>query len=126
MSLRTSDMLMIGGGLLAVVAGLYIWKKGGVAGAAAGAASAVVNAATGAATGTVLGIGDAIGVPRTDQTECEKALAEGRTWDASFACPAGQFLGSIFSSNPNGSTGSGGVDPIDFGYSNPMGDRTGW
>lgn len=48
-----------------------------------------------AASGVVLGIGDALGVPRTDMTECERAIAEGRTLDASFACPAGTFVGSL-------------------------------
>lgn len=41
-------------------------------------------------------VGDAIGLPRTNETECQKALREGRTWDASFACPAGTFLKSFF------------------------------
>lgn len=59
-------------------------------GAAAG--SGVVNAGA----GVVLGIGDAVGLPRTDMTECQRALAEGRKWDASFACPAGTFIGSFF------------------------------
>lgn len=45
-----------------------------------------------AAGGLIQDAGAAIGVPRTDQTECDKAKAEGRTWDASFACPAGDFL----------------------------------
>ncbi|MBV6324359.1 hypothetical protein [Duganella violaceipulchra] len=40
--------------------------------------------------------GDLLGIPRTNETECEKALREGRTWDASFACPAGTFIGSVF------------------------------
>ena len=59
-------------------------------GAAVG--SGVVNAGA----GVVLGIGDAVGLPRTDMTECQRALAEGRRWDASFACPAGTFIGSFF------------------------------
>lgn len=49
-------------------------------------------------TGAVLGIGDSLGIPRTDEDECAKALREGRKWDASFACSASKFLGSIFSS----------------------------
>lgn len=69
------------GGLGAVSQGL----TAGVVGVAGDVASGVV-------TGTVLGVGDAVGVPRTDETECEKAMREGRTWDASFACPAGTFL----------------------------------
>lgn len=44
----------------------------------------------------VLDAGDLLGIPRTNETACEKALREGRTWDASFACPAGTFLGSFF------------------------------
>ncbi len=48
--------------------------------------------ATGVLSGAVVGIGDGLGVPRTDLTECELAKAEGRTWDASFACPAADFL----------------------------------
>ncbi|TXC66019.1 hypothetical protein FSC37_09170 [Piscinibacter aquaticus] len=40
----------------------------------------------------MVGIGQAIGIPATNETECERARREGRTWDASFACPAGTFL----------------------------------
>lgn len=53
------------------------------------------SANTGAAE-VVQTVGAAVGVPRTNETECERALREGRTWDASFACPAGKFLGSFF------------------------------
>lgn len=42
------------------------------------------------------GIGDAVGVPRTDETACAQALREGRTWDASFACPASDFIAGVF------------------------------
>jgi hypothetical protein len=45
----------------------------------------------------VLTIGDAVGVPRTNESECERAKREGRTWDASFACPAGDFLRYLWS-----------------------------
>lgn len=122
MSLKTSDMVMIGGGLLALGIGLYIWKKGGVGAAASSAAAAAVGVVGSAASGAVLGVGDAVGVPRTNQTECEKAIAEGRVWDASFACPASDWLsmrvgGSTGNTN-NGATGSGGVDPMDYGIGN--------
>lgn len=46
--------------------------------------------------GLVIGTGDVLGIPRTDMNECQRALAEGRTWDASFACPAGTFLGGVW------------------------------
>ena len=55
-------------------------------GAAVG--SGVVNAGA----GVVLGVGDAVGLPRTDMDACQRAMAEGRTWDASFVCPAPVFL----------------------------------
>ncbi|WP_300752656.1 hypothetical protein [Janthinobacterium sp.] len=91
-------------GVLAAAAALamvvLVKKKAAIVGAAAEAGSAlgeaVGNAAGAAAGGVVLGLGDQVGLPRTNMTECEKALAEGRTWDASFACPAGKFLGSFF------------------------------
>jgi hypothetical protein len=44
----------------------------------------------------VVGTGQVFGIPATNETECQKALREGRTWDASFACPAGTFIRSVF------------------------------
>lgn len=48
------------------------------------------------AASVIIGTGAVFGIPKTNETECAKALREGRTWDASFACPAGTFLGSVF------------------------------
>ncbi|KDP85607.1 hypothetical protein CF70_012985 [Cupriavidus sp. SK-3] len=92
----TTAKLLIAAGAVAALA-FIVKKNGGVQGVAAGVVKALFGAAGDAASGVVLGIGDAIGVPRTDMTACEQAIAEGRTWDASFACPAGTFLGSILS-----------------------------
>lgn len=86
----------------AVAAIAYVVKKNGgfsIQGVAADAAGALLGAAGDAASGAVLGIGDVLGLPRTDMTECERALAEGRTWDASFSCPAGTFIGSLMGSD---------------------------
>lgn len=47
-----------------------------------------------AAAGAIEGVGLAVGIPRTNLTECERAKREGRWWDASFACPAGDFISS--------------------------------
>jgi len=58
--------------------------------------SAVVDLTDGVVSGVAETIGDKIGVPRTDKTACQLALEQGRTWDASFACPAGTFIGSFF------------------------------
>lgn len=53
---------------------------------------AAVDLANGVLSGAVVGIGQTVGIQPTNQTECERAKAEGRTWDASFSCPAGDFL----------------------------------
>lgn len=53
---------------------------------------AVVDLADGVVGGVVQGAGQIVGIPPTNQTECERAKAEGSTWRASFACPAGDFL----------------------------------
>ena len=95
---------------LAVIAMAYYAKKkveGAIADAGDAVGGAVVAAWDAAATTAqsagdaviakpALAIGDAIGVPRTNETECEKAKREGRTWDASFACPATDFLSYVF------------------------------
>lgn len=57
-----------------------------------GLGAAVGSGIVDTGSGVILGMGDAIGLPRTEMTECEKAMAEGRTWDASFVCPAPVFL----------------------------------
>lgn len=62
-------------------------------------ARGAVNTAGDLAGGAVVGLGEQLGIPATDMDECERAIAEGRTWDASFACPAGRFLRHIFSSS---------------------------
>lgn len=59
---------------------------------ASGAVSGALGLVGSAASGTVLGIGDALGVPRTSAAQCKADLAAGRTWDASFSCPAGTFI----------------------------------
>jgi len=84
--------------LLGAAGVLYVAQKKSGAAAAAGVAvgEAAGEAIVGAGTGLVYGVGDAIGVPRTNETECERAKREGRSWDASFACPAGDFLSYLW------------------------------
>lgn len=74
---------------------LYVLLRG-FRGAAKDATKAVVGVADGAIAGTAIGIGEAFGIPETNKTACELAIAEGRKWDASFACPAGTFIKSLF------------------------------
>lgn len=94
----TTAKLLLAAGAIAAIA-FVVKKNGGLGAVVAGAAGNLGQALGGAVVeggrGLVLGIGDAIGVPRTDMTECERAIAEGRSWDASFACPAGTFLSSV-------------------------------
>lgn len=77
--------LALTAGLLILFGGaFYLLKKKGVAGVVGDVVS-----------GTVISGSELIGIPRTNETECEAAIREGRTWDASFACPAGRFIGNV-------------------------------
>lgn len=60
-------------------------------------ASAAFDMADGVLSGTVEAIGEKVGVPKTNMSECERAKADGRTWDASFACPASDFIKYVWS-----------------------------
>lgn len=62
-----------------------------------GAGNAAIDLIDGVVAGGATAIGDKFGIPRTNMTECQKALAEGRTWDASLACPAGTFINGAVS-----------------------------
>lgn len=85
--------LAIAAGLgVAALLALYIAKKG-VAGAVAGA----VGAAGDAAVGTVYGIGDFLGIPRTDAERCATAKATGDLWAQSLYCPVTTFVDSAVS-----------------------------
>ncbi len=79
---------------IGIVLAVYIGKNAKSAGQAVGGAA--VDLVDGVLTGTINGIGETVGVPVTNLTECERAKIEGRTWDASFACPAGDFLKYVF------------------------------
>jgi hypothetical protein len=84
--------------LTAAAYAAYFVATKGVKAATAAATGVVVDAAS----GVVIGAGKAVGIPETDDSECARALREGRTWDASFACPAGTFLKHV--------TGLDGID----------------
>lgn len=94
--LSESKFIVLGAAVAGLLLIVLVKKKG--AAAAVGndighaAADLAVGVVTGATEGVVYGAADAVGIPRTNMTECEKAMAEGRTWDASFACPAGTFI----------------------------------
>lgn len=83
-------VLLIGAGAVAVAVLLASRQAAAELGERAGGAA--VDLVDGVIGGAVVGIGENIGVPATSETECERAIREGRTWDASFACPAKRFL----------------------------------
>lgn len=60
------------------------------------AGAGIVDIVGNVAAGAVVEVGKGVGIPATNQTECQRAKAEGRTWDASFACPAGEFLSYLW------------------------------
>lgn len=59
---------------------------------AASIGEAVGSAVVDAGTGVVYGIGDAVGVPRTDESRCAAALASRSFWEATAYCPAGRLF----------------------------------
>lgn len=95
---------------------LYIIKKGSVTAAAQDAVAGAVSGAGGLVgsigSGAVLGVGDLIGVPRTNETLCEQAKRLGKTSEASKYCQAGDFVGwlwnDLFSSGNVDFVGGGG------------------
>lgn len=80
------------------VGAAVIWAmtQGNAKQAGAAIGSALVDAADGVLKGAVTSAGQMAGIPATNMTACEKAKAEGRTWDASFDCPAVDFLKYVF------------------------------
>jgi hypothetical protein len=89
--MRTVTTLLTVGGVAVLAALAYAaWRGAGGTGQQIG--GAVVDLADGVIGGAVTGAGQIIGIPATNMTECERAKAEGRTWDASFACPAADFI----------------------------------
>lgn len=99
----------------AAVAGFafFAWRRGGIAPAAQAIGGAAVEAAGGLVGGVVQGIGDAVGVQRTEESACDLALREGRLWDASFACPAGRFVSGAWASMTEPSVDGEVLDAMD-------------
>lgn len=96
--------LMIAAGVAAAGLAFYVYgkAKGGTGGfyqtIGEGVGGAAVDLVDGAVTGVAVGIGDRIGVPRTEKTKCQAAKDAGSRWEASLYCPAGEFLGYVWDS----------------------------
>lgn len=92
--MRVPVPYLIGGG---IVAAALLWATSqGARNAGAAIGGVAVDMVDGVFTGAVVGVGSVFGVPVTTMNECERAKAEGRSWDASFACPAKDFLNYVF------------------------------
>lgn len=91
--------ILYGGAALAALALAYLvaTKRAGESLSTA-AGRAVAGVAGDVAAGAVKGVGEAVGIPDTNADQCSADIAAGRTWDASFSCPAKRFLGSVFNS----------------------------
>jgi branched-subunit amino acid permease len=94
--LADNKYMLIGVAVAALALVVLVKKKGAAADVGLAVGEAAANLAGGVVGGVALGIGDQIGIPRTNMTQCEKDLADGKTWDASFSCPASTWLGSLF------------------------------
>lgn len=91
-TLTTAALVLVGVGVV------WLWRRG-VGGVAEDTAKAATNVVTGVAAGVVKGTGEVVGIPDTDAALCRQALAAGDYWNASFYCPAKEFIaagGSAF------------------------------
>lgn len=95
MKIPSIPPLYLAAGGVAAVALLWMATKG-TKDAGQQIGSGAVNLVDGIVSGSVIGAGELIGLPATNLTECERAKLEGRTWDASFACPAKDFISYLW------------------------------
>lgn len=85
-------------GAAAIVGLVLVVRNAKTVGTALG--GAVVEAADGAVTGTVKTIGEKVGIPDTNVSQCQKDMAAGDSWAASFSCPAKTFIAYMLGSKP--------------------------
>lgn len=94
--------LMAGGVLL-----LWWIKSRGAGSVGSDIGGAVVDAVTGTVGGVVVGIGEAVGIPKTNQQMCDISKRNGNVMDASKYCTASDFISWNLNGRPkNGATGS--------------------
>jgi len=80
----------------AVLAALLVASRGGVGAFAKDAAGAAVDMVDGVISGTVEGIGEKIGIPKTEVSRGQAAWERGDYWEASFYLPAGDFISNVW------------------------------
>lgn len=84
---------------IGVVGFLIYWKLSGRNASDLG--TAAVDGVGSFTAGAVEGIGDAIGIPRTNANQCAIDMANGDTFAASSSCPASTFAKYVFNGNPS-------------------------
>lgn len=91
----TTPYVIAGGAVLAAL----VWamtRPGGAAGLGSSLGGAAVDFVDGTVSGVVIGIGEVVGIPATNKTQCELDREAGNTWAASFSCPAKDFLNYLW------------------------------
>lgn len=91
----TTPYVIAGGAVLAAL----VWamtRPGGAAGLGTSLGGAAVDFVDGTVSGVVIGIGEVVGIPATNKTQCELDREAGNTWAASFSCPAKDFLNYLW------------------------------
>lgn len=95
--MKVSAVYLIAGGAVGLALVWAMTRSGGVAGLAQSIGGAAVDAVDGVVSGAVIGIGAQVGIPATSRTQCEIDKANGDTWEASFSCPATDFIRYVWS-----------------------------
>lgn len=80
--------LIVGG--VVILGGWLVWR--GFGGVAKDITNAAVSVGSGAVAGVAVGLGEAVGLPDTNLSECERDIKNGDYWAASVSCPASRFL----------------------------------
>lgn len=91
----TTPYVIAGGAVLAAL----VWamtRPGGAAGLGESLGGAAVDFVDGTVSGVVIGIGEVVGIPATNKTQCQLDREAGNTWAASFSCPAKDFLNYLW------------------------------
>ncbi|CDN87485.1 hypothetical protein BN948_01907 [Hydrogenophaga intermedia] len=94
---RVSPVYIVGAGAVLLALVWAMTREGGARGVGASLGEAAVDFIDGTASGAVVGIGELVGIPATNKTQCQLDREAGNTWAASFSCPAKDFLNYLWS-----------------------------
>lgn len=91
--MQSKTLILAAAGALGGLLILQVIKSAGdMPGTGQAMGAGVTGLVGGVATGAVLGVGDVLGVPRTNQSQGQAELDAGDYWNASFHLPAGEFI----------------------------------